>query len=322
MKVLIVDDSSTMLMTTSAMVKANNHEVIPVRSGAEAIERFRRDAPDLILLDVLMPEMDGYEVARRIRAQSGDRWVPIIFLSGLIDDTDVAKGIAAGGDDYLTKPVSQTVLAAKLLAMQRLADMRAHLVRLSEELGQANERLQQMINLDGLTGIANRRHFDETLLREWQRSARSLRPLSLLLLDVDHFKLFNDHYGHLGGDDCLRRIATTLRQAVHRPADMVARYGGEEFAIILPETDVDGAITVAGHVCAAVRALAIPHAASRTTTITTVSIGCASRVAVPGTSPGPLVGEADQALYAAKTEGRDRACRHASGNGAGSAAAA
>ncbi|MEZ5446743.1 MAG: diguanylate cyclase [Gammaproteobacteria bacterium] len=308
MKVLIIDDTLSMLMTTSAMVKSNGHEVVTARNGADGLALFSRESPDLVLLDVMMPEMDGHQVARRIRADSGDRWTPIIFLTGLVADSDLAKGIAVGGDDYLTKPVSQTVLAAKLHAMQRIADMRNRLVELTGQLEEANRRLLEMVNVDGLTGLLNRRFLDELLAREWSRSARNRTPLSLLMVDVDHFKRYNDTLGHLQGDDCLRNVARACRDTLNRGADAMARYGGEEFVAVLPETPLSGAQTVAERMREQVCSLRLSCAESAAGVAVTVSIGCAAQVAEPGSTPEGLVQAADTMLYRAKDAGRNRVC--------------
>ncbi len=255
-----------------------------------------------------MPGMDGFEVARRIRQleQAGE-WTPIIFLTARTSDEDLEKAIAVGGDDYLIKPVSETVLAAKVRAMQRIAQMRYSLLVLTRKLDEANQELTRLSSLDGLTAIANRRQFDETLQREWRRASRQGKPVSLLFCDVDYFKQFNDGYGHQVGDECLKAVARTLKDVLRRPADMVARYGGEEFSAVLPDTDVAGALLVAESLRAAVEALGITHRFSRAAKVVTISVGVAT--AVPARhdgSPMPRLKMADEALYVAKENGRNR----------------
>jgi PleD family two-component response regulator len=222
MKVLLIEDTLTLMMLISELIEHEGHEVVTARNGEEGIRQFLSAAPDLILLDVQLPKMDGYEVARRIRALDTEQWIPIIFLSGMVKDNDIAMGIEAGGDDYLTKPVSQVVFGAKLKAMQRIADMRGRLVLASRELKKANRELELHSHSDGLTGIANRRCFDSVLQREWRRCAREGAPLSLLFLDVDFFKLFNDNSGHLEGHQCLKHIAQALQRSLKRAADLGA----------------------------------------------------------------------------------------------------
>lgn len=308
MKALVIEDSQTGLAVVSQHLERMGILPIAATDGESGVALFREHNPDIVLLDVVLPGMDGYEVARRIRAieQSGE-WTPIIFLTARTADTDLVQGITAGGDDYLFKPISEVVLAAKVRAMQRILQMRYSLVVLTRKLDAANQELTRLTSQDGLTGLANRRHFDETMLREWRRAARYKRPLSLALVDVDHFKQFNDTYGHLGGDECLKSVASALLAVSRRPSDLVARYGGEEFALVLPETDIVGAQRVAEGLCESIRALKLPHSRAQSGVVT-ISVGAASVLPGSGAALGPqdLIAEADQALYAAKSGGRDR----------------
>ncbi len=308
MKALLIEDTLTSATLVSHQLRKIGIEPILARDGEKGIEQFKLERPDLILLDIIMPGMDGFEVARRIRQleQAGE-WTPIIFLTARTSDEDLEKGIAVGGDDYLIKPVSETVLAAKVRAMQRIAQMRYSLLVLTRKLDEANQELTRLSSLDGLTSIANRRQFDETLLREWRRASRQGKPLALLLSDVDRFKQFNDGYGHQVGDECLNAVARTFAAALRRPADLVARYGGEEFAVILPDTDITGALQVAEGMRSAVENLRITHRYSQDGGVVTVSIGVAS--VIPGRSegrPADLLKAADDALYQAKERGRNR----------------
>lgn len=307
MKALLIEDTLTSATLVSHQLRNMGIEPILARDGELGIELFKRERPDLILLDVIMPGMDGFEVARRIRQleQAGE-WTPIIFLTSRTSDADVEKGIGVGGDDYLIKPVSETVLAAKVKAMQRIAQMRYSLLVLTRKLDEANQELTRLSALDGLTAIANRRHFDETIAKEWRRLSRQGRPLSVLLCDVDHFKQFNDGYGHQVGDECLKAVARTLQSVLRRPADLVARYGGEEFAAILPDTDLAGAARVAESMRAAVEGLRITHRFTSTGGVT-ISVGVASVTPINGDrDPATLIKRADTALYAAKQSGRNR----------------
>lgn len=309
MKVLVVEDTVTSATLICQMLAKMGLQTARARNGEEGLEAFRREKPDLVLLDVIMPDMDGYEVARRIReSEQGVDWTPIIFLSARANDEDLATGIAAGGDDYLIKPVSEIVLRAKLDAMRRIVTMRSTLVQLTRKLDEANRELERLNAIDGLTGVANRRRFDETLRHEWRRAARGGHPLSLLFIDVDEFKQFNDGNGHVAGDECLRDLARLLQATLRRPSDLLARYGGEEFAVILPETDAAGATAVAGSLLAAVREAAIPHGYSDVSALLTISIGVATAVPERGDDNGQdvLVTVADEALYKAKRAGRDR----------------
>jgi diguanylate cyclase (GGDEF)-like protein len=212
------------------------------------------------------------------------------------------------GDDYLLKPVSEIVLGAKIRAMQRLVLMRTSLLALTQKLDAANKELVRISSSDGLTGVANRRFFDETIALEWRRARRHSNSIAMLMCDVDFFKLFNDTYGHQAGDDCLRKVATAISLNTERPSDFVARYGGEEFVVVLPETTIGGALMVAEKIRQAIRELNIAHESSPGGRVT-MSIGIAS--AAPGfdNPPDDLIHAADKALYRAKREGRDRVCR-------------
>lgn len=306
MKILIVDDSATIRVALRSLVEKMGHAVVEADDGVKALAAYRSDRPDLVLIDVMMPVMDGYEAARRMREFSPEEWVPIIFLSSKEADQDLDRAIEAGGDDYLVKPVSFVVLNAKIRALHRIETMRSKLLEMSRELAAANRELEKLSRQDGLTGIANRRHFDSYLQLEVRRAARERQPLSLILADVDHFKAFNDRFGHQAGDDCLRQVAGALCLAGRRPADLVARYGGEEFALVLPGTMVDGAIEVAQSISKLVGGLEIAHARSESEQGVTLSQGIASLVPDRETSSEDLIQRADQALYQAKQQGRNR----------------
>jgi diguanylate cyclase (GGDEF)-like protein len=309
MKVLVVDDAVTSATLICQMLGKMGLTTVRARNGEEGLMAFSREKPDLVLLDVVMPDMDGFEVARRIRQKErGVEWTPIIFLSARANDEDLAHGIEAGGDDYLVKPVSEIVLRAKVNAMRRIATMRATLVQLTHKLDEANRELERLSAIDGLTGVANRRRFDQTLRDEWLRAARGSHPMSLLLIDVDEFKQFNDGNGHLAGDECLRDLARLMEAMLKRPSDLLARYGGEEFAMVLPETGPEGAASVAHSLIAALREAAIPHGYSSVSPFVSISIGIATAVPERGDEEGHevLITIADEALYKAKRAGRDR----------------
>ena len=306
MKILVVDDSPTIRAALKGLLERMGHTVVEANDGKEALQMYRQDRPGLVLIDVVMPIMDGYESARHMRETKADEWVPIIFLSSKEADQDLDRAIEAGGDDYLVKPVSFVVLNAKIRALQRLESMRTKQLEMSRDLASANRELEKLSRQDGLTGIANRRYFDSYLVTEVRRGARERQPLSLILSDVDHFKAFNDCYGHQAGDDCLRRVAAALSSAGRRPADLAARYGGEEFAMVLPGTVVDGAVDVAQAVSRVIEGLAIPHERSAVDRKVTLSQGIVSLTPEKETSSEDLIQRADQALYLAKQQGRNR----------------
>jgi two-component system, cell cycle response regulator len=441
--ILLVDDIPENLQLLSDLLLKLGYTVRSVTSGRMALKTVNVKRPDVILLDIKMPEMDGYQVCRIIKADEELRSIPVIFISALDDVFDKVTAFKSGGIDYITKPFQIEEVVARLenqltiqrqqrllekeviqrreaeevlyqsrallvsilnssldgiVAMQavrepttgdiedfrclvvnpviarafgnRREDMIGKLVlkkllsRLDPELfarfveivemgeplerdfyypsgescwyhfvavklgdgfaitvrditarkqmelalQDANQKLEKLANLDGLTQLANRRCFDNRLEREWLRQAREQQPLSLILFDVDKFKCYNDYYGHLAGDDCLVRLEQAVQQEVRRPADLVARYGGEEFVILLPNTDVKGGIKVAQSIQQAIHNLAIPHEHSNVKDIVTVSLGIASLIPRLEIEPDTLVAYADKALYQAKEQGRDRYC--------------
>lgn len=309
MKILIVEDTRTSLLIITQYVQRFGATALQAETGEKAIEIFQAERPDIVLLDIILPDTDGFAVAQRLRAlEENGGWTPIIFLSSLNKDADIERGIAAGGDDYLAKPISEVVLGAKIRAMQRIIQMRTSLVVLARKLDAANHELKRLSASDGLTGIPNRRLFDEYIAREWRRARRGSTSIAMIMCDVDHFKLYNDTYGHQAGDDCLRRVAGAIQKAMERASDIVARYGGEEFAVVLPETQIGGALFMAEKIRHAIHELHIPHSGSQSGQIT-LSIGIAASVPGEHNPPDELIEAADRALYQAKHDGRDRVCR-------------
>ncbi|MFH2005384.1 MAG: diguanylate cyclase [bacterium] len=292
--VLIVDDQRLNIRILSSVLEEEYH-VMSATDGDQALAIARSESPpDLILLDITMPGMDGYTVCRTLKESDETRHIPVIFATAKDDIEDETKGFAMGAVDYIPKPFKLPVV---------LARVRTHL-----RIQRHSTMLEQMATIDGLTEIPNRRRFDDQLVDEWKRGIRSRHPLSLILLDVDHFKLFNDHYGHSLGDHCLCRVAKALEGAIHRTSDLVARYGGEEFVAVLPNTDLAGARIVAESMRRSVEELAIPHAPSETADEVTVSAGgCTLIPPRDGAEPEDLIRAADRNLYAAKGAGRNRA---------------
>lgn len=306
MKVLVADDSRSISQLLCSYIESMGHQVVYAADGAEAIEQYRKHSPDLVLLDVAMPVVDGYEAAKTLRKQYADDWVPIIFISARIADDDIARGIAAGGDDYLTKPVSEVVLEAKIQAMQRIANMRQKLLQTSAQLAQANQDLERISYMDGLTNLSNRRHFDIVAAKEWRSARRRQHPISIMLADVDHFKRYNDHYGHQQGDQCLINVARILNDNSPQDSHILARYGGEEFILLLPNYSEEDCCRIAGQMCKAVNQAALEHVASQTSNHVTISAGCATMHPSSGNSLDELIRLADDALYEAKKQGRNR----------------
>ncbi|MBD2665455.1 regulatory components of sensory transduction system [Richelia sinica FACHB-800] len=443
--ILLVDDIPENLQLLSDLLLKLGYTVRSVTSGRMALKTIKVKRPDVILLDIKMPEMDGYQVCRAIKADEDLRHIPVIFISALDDVFDKVAAFESGGIDYITKPFqieevvvrlenqltiqrqqqllekeinhrrqteevlyqSRALLASVLnssldgiAAMQAVRDPRTgdiedfrclvvnpviakvfernredligklilkkflsnlepglfdqfvqivetgeplerdfeypsgmsywyHFVavklgdgfsitirditarkQIELALQEANKRLEELANLDGLTQIPNRRCFNNILQSEWKRLAREQQPIALILFDIDAFKPYNDYYGHLSGDDCLVSIAQTAQKSVFRPADLVARYGGEEFVVLLPNTDLAGAIKVAANIQTAIHNLAIPHAACDVKNIVTVSLGIACMIPNLDIKPDTIVSYADRALYNAKQQGRDRYACH------------
>ncbi|WP_312758439.1 diguanylate cyclase domain-containing protein [Pulveribacter sp.] len=306
--VLVVEDQASLrAQLCSELQRAGATEVLQAADADAALQLFRLRRPDLVLLDIRLPgSEDGYWVAQRMREAEPGGWTPIIFLSGLDGEVDVWRGIEAGGDDYLVKPVRPIVLAAKLRAMRRLRDMRRRLVQLTEELHLANQRLNEMVELDPLTGLVNRRGFDRILHSEILAARRDGTPLTLMLCDLDHFKRYNDTLGHVQGDECLKAVSRVLHEVCVRPRDVAARYGGEEFALILPNTPRSGAMTFARALGRLLAGHAIAHPDSPGGELLTLSGGITTCVPDGTTSAESMLMRADEALYAAKAQGRNR----------------
>lgn len=305
MKVMVVEDQRVVRAKLAAMIERMGHQVFQAENGEQGVALWSSERPDLVLMDAIMPVQDGYAAARRIRALEPDGWTPIIFLSAAEADQDLERGIDAGGDDYLVKPVSFVVLHAKIRAMQRIDDMRRRTREMAARLAEANEELARLSNQDGLTGLSNRRCFDEAIRRESRDAHFGDAPLSLLMIDVDCFKAFNDAHGHQAGDECLCAVATLLGNQRSAAGEVAARYGGEEFALILPGHDPSAARARAEHFRRAVESLRLPHGSSASSPWVTVSVGVATR-RMSGDDGAALIAAADGALYHAKRAGRNR----------------
>lgn len=294
MRILIVDDVPDNIRVLSRILGDEGYQISMANNGRQALRVAAASTPDLILLDVMMPELDGHGTLSALKADPQLASIPVIFITALDDAEDETRGLNLGAVDYITKPFNDAVVRARV---------KTHL-----ELKRQRDLLAQLSNLDGLTGIPNRRTFDARLLEEWRRESRCGKTLALIMIDVDHFKAFNDSQGHQAGDDCLRRIAATLSNKLQRAEDFVARYGGEEFVCLLPGVEREGLALVAEQLRAAVEALQIPHGASATSPWVTISLGAALCQPSPDQPPGSLIDAADAQLYTAKTRGRNRVC--------------
>ncbi|MEO7108673.1 MAG: diguanylate cyclase [Rhodoferax sp.] len=292
-KLLVVDDQPINIQVMHQVFGAD-YQVFMATSGAQALSICQANPPDLVLLDVVMPEMDGFEVCTQLKAHDATRNIPVIFVTAHSDAAQETHGLSVGAVDFISKPVNPAVVRARV---------KTHLT-----LKFQSDLLRNLVFLDGLSGVFNRRYFDQQLTVEGARAARSNTPLSLIMVDVDHFKLFNDRYGHQAGDDCLRQIALALKSGLRRPADLVARYGGEEFACILPDTGYEDALAMAKEMESMVRALKIPHAFSPFDGVVTASFGLGTRTVQATGDANALVGLADAQLYQAKQTGRGRVC--------------
>ena len=324
-KILAVDDRPENLLALEALLDSPEVEVIKTNSGQDALSLMLSHDFALVLLDVQMPEMDGFETAELMRGHKNTRHVPIIFATAISkDQKHVFKGYDAGAVDYMFKPLDPDILRSKVEVFLQLHRQRTALERKTRELDakiqelefiqkqleRSNSLLERLSTIDGLTGIYNRRRFDEVLDLEWRRAIRTKAPISLIIVDLDCFKNYNDRYGHLAGDDCLRHAATIMNDVLKRPSDIMARYGGEEFAAILPGTPVDHAALLAEQMRESVEALDIDHANSFVSTCVTVSMGVACMTPSRGTLSSVLIAAADTALYEAKQSGRNRVIIH------------
>jgi diguanylate cyclase (GGDEF)-like protein len=291
-RLLIVDDQSPNIRVIAEALRPE-YDLFFATNGEKALEIVGTNDIELVLLDVVMPNMDGFEVCRRLKADERTTRIPVIFVTAREEAHDEARGFDLGAVDYITKPIQPAIVRARV---------RTHL-----ELKRAHDLLERLASIDGLTGIANRRRFDTALDQEWKRACRNALPLSLVMIDVDDFKKYNDTYGHAKGDNCLRAIARALLSVARRPSDLAARYGGEEFAIVLPETDGAAMQHVLVTLLDAIHGLAIEHSASSCAKTVTISAGAVTMVPAREAAASSIVEAADQLLYDVKRTGRNHA---------------
>lgn len=290
-RIVVVDDDPGTVLVLANVLKGLGKVYLATRPG-EAVSLALRVEPDLVLLDVEMPDADGFAVLEELRTHAQLAETLVLFVTSHGAPEIEARALSAGAIDFIDKPVHADIVRAR--------------VRNYLALKQQGDQLRRWSMLDGLTGLTNRRAFDLALDDEWARAVKNGEPLGLVLCDIDYFKQFNDVYGHPTGDACLQSIAAVLRDGASSPRAVAARYGGEEFALLLPGIAGADAAQVAEGLCAAVSALEIPHAGSHVSPHVTLSLGVATHTPVPGTRPGVLVRAADEALYQAKEEGRNR----------------
>ena len=303
MRILLVDDNPIDIMITQAELENLDQEVISASSGEQAIIIFNKETVDLIIMDEMMPGLSGRETVSEIRKiQTG--WVPIIFLSATIKPDIILAGIEAGGDDYLGKPVSSITLHAKLIALSRFAKMRQELIRINEEMQEKNKLLNQLADHDGLTGLYNRRYLDKFLTMTLNKAKRDNENISLIMIDIDWFKLYNDSYGHIEGDKCIIAVAKAMQNIIQRETDCLGRYGGEEFCVILQNTDTIGSMNVVTKLLESIRTLKIEHNKSEFNFLS-ISLGLVCIKPSLKDKIEDVYVRADKALYQAKQNGRN-----------------
>ncbi len=290
--ILIVDDMPINIQVLARCLKSDYHIKIAT-DGEKVIEIcMSENPPDLILLDIMMPGMDGYEVCDALKKNIKTQNIPIIFVTAKGEIEDETKGLELGAVDYITKPFHMPVVKARI---------NTHI-----DLKRKSDILELMLAMDSLTEIPNRRHFDTVLVSEWNRAKRSGSPVSIIILDIDYFKNFNDNYGHPAGDECLKLVAQTLKKCVKRSGEVVARYGGEEFAVILPGVNHSDVLGLAETLRYNIESLNIMHSYSDIANCITISLGAATASPDNGLEPAELINTADKMLYEAKSQGRNQ----------------
>jgi diguanylate cyclase (GGDEF)-like protein len=292
-RILVIDDEKSNLMVLNRILSPE-YTVFTAKTGKEGLERAIADQPDLILLDIVMPDLNGFDVLTTFKKTPETMKIPVIVITGLSDETDEERGFLLGAVDYITKPFKNPIVLARVRTHIQIV----HQIRTIEQLGL----------IDGLTNVPNRRCFDDRVALEWRRAAREKNPISFLMMDVDKFKTYNDTYGHPQGDVLLKSIAKIFSAAAMRTTDLVARLGGEEFGILLPDTDLAAALIIAEKIRSGVEAVRIPTADGKTITTATISIGAVSAIPDDKATVQEFLSAADKRLYTAKNTGRNRVC--------------
>lgn len=289
--ILIVDDTPDNIRLLGTVLLQNNYQVLVAQDGLQALKILETVNVDLVLLDIMMPVLDGFETCKQIKANPDWQNIPVIFLTAKVEESEIIKGLELGAIDYISKPFNSQIL---------LARVKTHVL-----VYEYYKLLHEQAYLDGLTKIPNRLEFEKILHAEWNRALRQNVNLTVLMIDIDFFKLLNDTYGHLTGDHVLKQIATTIKGATKRASDFVARYGGEEFVAVLPQSKFPEVLVLAESMRLAVESLNIPNKNSLLGKVT-ISIGVASLIPSANLTPMQLVDKADQQLYLAKNTGRNR----------------
>lgn len=305
-KILLVDDDLVVRAAISQALALDTAEVILAKNGNDGIDAYFEHQPDIVLVDAVMPFLDGFGFCEKLKKLDVNRLTPILMITSLDDDDSVARAFAAGANDYITKPFNLSILRQRIRQMLQQSQQVKDNFRMAAELQQDNRNLKILVSRDSLTKLHNRRGFEQYLQQEWERMLRLQSPLSLIMCDIDFFKKYNDTYGHPAGDHCLVKVSSAMRNTVRRSGDFIARYGGEEFVIVLPDTDLLGAVFVAESVRSAIKLLNISHKSSAVGNYVTMSLGVAMVYPSPSIDITDLVNAADRALYQAKAQGRDQ----------------
>ena len=293
--VLIIDDDKANIIALTSIL-SQDYTIFATKNGNDAIRIAKQYQPDVILLDILMPDMDGYETFSRLKSDEDTQLIPIIIVSGLSNVEHEEKGLNLGASDYISKPYTPLIVKLRVRNQIKIVNQ----LRLINHLS----------TTDQLTGIPNRRSFNIQVNKEWGRNMREQKPLSLLILDIDRFKAFNDTYGHQQGDEVLRLIATTLLDSLRRSSDFAARWGGEEFVVLLPGTDMNGALINAERIRENIEQTSVSISnGNGLTEGLTVSIGVSTVIPTQDSSQNDLISQADRALYSAKEKGRNMVCK-------------